>query len=190
MLRVRTNISGLIQGPGVSTFHFEGDDSTVAQAASTATKVFWEAVRGKITAGITISGDTEVANVNEATGHQAGIFTVTPWSTVTNGGVSPCPHAVNGLVTWRTGVFYDNPDPTKPSKELKGRTFIPLPDIGQLSNGAPITAYVTALNAAAAALIADSSCELMVYSKVHAAASTVTSGSTWSKFAVLRSRRD
>lgn len=57
-------------------------------------------------------------------------------------------------------------------------------------DGSPSTALIGAYNSRAEALIADANTVHVVWSKKHGVWWATSSASTWSRYAVLRSRRD
>jgi 4-hydroxy-3-methylbut-2-enyl diphosphate reductase IspH len=57
-------------------------------------------------------------------------------------------------------------------------------------HGVPTSVYKTAVATAAGILVADTTCELVVYSRKNATYQPVTGSACWAKWAELRSRRD
>lgn len=184
MLRTRIAVTGYPTGGGLITQHWAaGDDAAGVTAVRSALSTYLNAVKTEIAAGIVYTLEPEVDIVEDSTGQVTGSLSATALSvTGTNGG-APLPHANQFLVRWRTGDFFNG-------RELRGRTFLPGPTVnGQLS-GVPTAATIAAHNAAASALVADGTALLHIYSRHNLTSRRVTSGSLWTKFAVLRSRRD
>lgn len=182
MYRVRTVISGGQGGPYLSTMYFNVVGGLTAANANAAVGTFWNSVKAKMGNSLSYATEAEVAEVDIATGQVTGIAAVTPQTGTGTPTTDMCPWTTQGLIRWRTGIFVGG-------REVRGRTFVPGPTEVENTAGVPAAAYVTALNAAASALIADANSDLMVYSKKNRDAVPVLSGSTWSQWAVLRSRR-
>lgn len=182
MYRVRTTFSGGAGAPYLSTFYFNVIGGLTAANANAATGAFWTAVKPYIMSSTIYATDAEVAEIDIATGEVTGLVPVTP-ATGTGGATGDdLPTMTQGLVRWRTGTFVGG-------REVRGRTF--LPSMGEVNSttGVPIAAIKTAVNTAAAALIADANSDFVIYSKTHRDAVPVVSGSMWTQWAVLRSRR-
>lgn len=183
MYRVRTSITGGSGGPWLSTFYFNVIGGLTAQNAVAATGTFWNGVKGLVAAGIVMATEADVASMDAGTGEVTGITATTPSSVTGTGTGTTAPTAAQGLIRWRTGYYVAG-------REIRGRTFIPGLCVAAVAGGAPTTSYLNSANAAAAALVADANSELMIWSKKNGEVAPVLLGSTWSSFAVLRSRRD
>lgn len=182
MLRVRINWTGTT--PGFTVWHFlpNTDDQSAATAAASAATTFLETIDGLYRNSVTAQVDPEVLAVDVGTGNVTGVFPVTAAAQQGDSADAAVPNAAMALIRWRTGVFSSG-------RELRGRTFIPgLTDTSVDATGNVSAATVTAINAAAATLI--SSSDFAIWSPTNSSAATVTSGTTWTEFAVLRSRRD
>jgi len=180
--RIRTTFTGGPGGPYLSTFYFNVVGGLTAANANAATGTFWNAIKAHIHPSISFATEAEVAEVDIATGQVTGIVAVTPVTGTGTGSGELLPSATQGLLRWRTGTFVAG-------REVRGRTFIPGGLESESGSGVPAAGYITAINTAAAALIADANSDLMVYSKKNRDAVPALSGSTWSQWAVLRSRR-
>lgn len=181
MLRVRINWSGL--NTGFSVLHFdEPDDQTAAEDAAAAAAVFVGAVDNFLRVDQQWAIDDEVLEVNVLTGQTEGVFTVSGASGAGADTGDAVPNAAMALIRWRTGVFLGG-------RELRGRTFIPgFTETSVQANGNVSDTAVQALNTAAGTLISTS--EVGIYSPTKNAFADATSASTWTEFAILRSRRD
>lgn len=184
MLRVRINWTGpTVVGGGLSTHYFTGDDTqTGANNAAAALNTFWDAICLQLGNATAWSLDPIVA-VLDVNGEQTGQFTVAAQSGA--GALTATYEAIatNGLIQWRTGAFVGG-------RQIRGRTFITGITQANVSGGAPHSNIITAVNNASAALVADANTTLAVWSKKNALTASVSSGTMWTKYAVLRSRRD
>lgn len=184
MMRVRTGFTGIQGSPWLSTMYFQGDTQTEANAAVVAVKAFWDACRVWLDNEVVYATEPEVPVLNTTTGEITGVFNTTSLTNTGNVAGVMLPPAAQGLIRWRTGHF-------EAGREVRGRTFIPgITQTGVTGNGLLNGGAVTAFNAAAAALIADANSVLAVWSRAHAISVGVVTGSTWTSFASLRSRRD
>jgi len=182
MYRVRTVFTGMQGAPWLNTLFFDDQAGTAAQAV-TAVGTFWSSVDGLIDSEVDWTTLADVETVASATGQVTGVTQTTPATGSGALAAEALPIATQGLVRWRTGIFAGG-------REIKGRTFIPGLTETANDNGKPTSAVVTAVNAAAAALISDANSALVIYTRANSAEATVISGSCWTEFAVLRSRRD
>ena len=182
-LRVTTEMTGLGGGPFFSQMHFDGDTQTQADAAADAVWDFWQAVFTSMAAGLTLTVQHEVISFDLSSGNPIGVFATSEAPMTSSGGGDALPWGTQGLIRWRTGAFVGG-------HEIRGRTFIPALTEGHNTAGRPASTLITILNNAASALISDATCELLVYSPTKSATATVVTGTAWSEWAQLRSRRD
>lgn len=181
--RVRVSLTGLSTGPGLSTFYFaEGSGS--AAAAAIAVKNFLNAIRSRVNDGGSMMIEGDVALIEATTGEVVGVNQVTQDTVTGADGGEALPLATQGLLQLRTGVYVGG-------RELRGRLYIPAPTEGMNTvNGVPDAIYTGQIAAAGNALILDGGSDWVVYSRKHAAFSSVAACTGWSKWAVLRTRRD
>lgn len=182
MFRVRTAWTGWPGAPALSTLYFEDSGGQLAQDAADAVQAFWTALSGRIMSSSSWAIDTAVDEMTTA-GVVTGTTAVT--GTLTGSGSAAghsLPPATQGLIRWRTGFFVGG-------REIRGRTFVPTPSEND-SDFNPASGYITTLNTAAAALIADADSQLVVWSKTNTSTAPVNVGQAWTSWAVLRSRRD
>lgn len=182
MYRVRTVFQGVTGSPWVSTAAFDESVGT-AQQAVTAVGAFWNAVDSLMEASVTWSTNADVETVTASTGQVTAVTATTPVTGNGTAATTGLPVATQGLVRWRTGVYVGG-------REIRGRWFIPGLSTAQNNDGAPTAAAVLTINNAASALIADPDTRLMIWSRKNGQQISVTSGTAWTQFAVLRSRRD
>jgi hypothetical protein len=171
-----------VNGGGVNTLYFDSTTSTVAQAhAKVAT--FWQSVRNYMSTTLSYTVDGQVDTIDPASGLTVGTSSVASVSQVGADPGDPLPPYVQALIRLRTGVYNGG-------REVRGRIFIPgMVETSNL-NGVPVAAMITAYNGYAATLASTPTAILSVYSKTKGVEETVSSTSTWTKWAMLRSRRD
>lgn len=179
--KVRTLWTGGPGGQLVSTMYFDTSGGTAAQAV-TAVGTFWNAIKASIVDDLSFATDPNVFEIDEATGQPIGLQATTPVTAGCTQSGDPLPFMTQGVLQWRTGQFING-------REIRGRTFIPGMSETNATGGVPLAALQTTINTAAAALIADGNSDLQVYSLKYHNAQSVVSGTMWSQFGVLRSRR-
>lgn len=185
MYRVRTVFSGTPGSPYLSTQYTAVPNDTPAlvdaQAANTAVGAFWNTIDASLINGLSWATEGNVDVISDL-GVLSATFGVTPVTGV--GGVTGVlsPPATQGLIRWGTGQFIGG-------REVRGRTFIPAIPTSMISGGVPTGTLVTNANTAASTLIS-SGVVPVIWSKANNTFRNVNSGSLWSQFAVLRSRRD
>lgn len=184
MLRVNTVMTGHPGAPYFSSMYFEGVLGAEADAAQSAVRDFWGDLVGFIAGGLQIQVQTDVPRVDPVNGNILEMLG-SPQTVVASTGNAPLPFSSQGLIRWRTGAFVGG-------KQIVGRTFIPnLANDAQL-NALPSAGFTAAMQGAADALIAadvDAN-QFGVWSRKNGTFTPAATGSPWSNFAVLRSRRD
>lgn len=181
LYRVRSSWSGGRGGGLLSTMYFDVLPGS-ASDANAAVGAFWDDVKGFIANDLTVTTDAAVYLIDETNGQPTSIEAVTPIAVAGSQSAEPLPWANQVLLQWRTGLFSGG-------RELRGRTFIPGCTETGSTDGLPATGTLSAVNAAAATLIADANTELVIYSPTNGTAGEVIAGTCWNEFAVLRSRR-
>lgn len=189
MLRVKTIFSYTTGAPWVSTMHFT-NLATQADAdfCNVAVGTFWTAVKAYLNSSVTYTTDAAVQDVSQSTGALQGLFGVTPQTGTGAVATEILPVVNQGLVSWRTGHFTNG-------REVRGRTFIPGLTEAAATLGVVTAATKTGIEAAATALIGDVNTTLCIWHRGAPGAGAgqvqaVTASAMWTKFAVLRSRRD
>lgn len=184
MLRVRVNLTGDTVGPGLSTFYFDGTTQGLADDAAAAVATFWTAIAAYHPSYGTWSVDTQVAVLNAVNGQLTDTLTVAPASGTGSDGSAQLSAASQGLIRLRTASVLGG-------RRLAGRLFIPgATETYNDTGGVPTAGYKLALNNAATALINDAGNAWVVWSRVNGTVGVITAADTWSKWAVMRSRRD
>lgn len=205
LYRVDSVITGAaISGGGIQQFYFDvggGDPDDCV----TAVKNFWTAAGAQIATGTQFVVQGLVAQVDAENGDVLLMHPGTNQTVNASGSGTIAPPEVQGVLRLRTGSYSDG-------REIRGRVFLPGVPAAAVASGAPHPDYVTAMQAAGAALVADATCTLVVYRRERQAYAgvgspgmvgyrpphdyragsfaAVTTTQCWSKFGVLRSRRD
>jgi hypothetical protein len=131
--------------------------------------------------GTVLTLDPVVQIIDPDTGDTVSTETITGTHTWTgNGTAEPLPPATAMLVEWRTGTYVGG-------REVRGRTFFSSMTEDSSVSGVPGGAMFTALGSMSNTLALES---MLVYSPTKHVRAPVQSATVWSKFAVLRSRRD
>lgn len=186
MLRVRTVFTGVTGSPWVSTINFGGPTQTGnqadADAAVAAVGAFWGGVDGHIHTSVTWSTLPDVLFLGD-NGIPAASFATTPILGTGGSGGTAVPWSNQALVRGLTSTYLGG-------RQIRGRIFIPGLTTAAVSNGALAAATATAINGFAVTLNGVTTPPWAIWSKVNATVVPVSSVSTWSQFAVLRSRRD
>ena len=183
LYRVRTGIAGGPGGSQVSTMYFDATSPFTAQAAVDTVYNFWNNLKAGIANDLTFTIEPAVYTIDATTGEPTGIVSTGSAAVSGTNANDTEPWATQGLVEWRTGNFISG-------REIRGRTFIPGPTYDQSSGGVPSSTYNTRISSAVTSLLGDTDSALMVYSRKNFLAAQVDVGSPWTKWAVLRSRRD
>jgi hypothetical protein len=198
MLRVRTVFTGPAGTPWLSTMYFSsGGLQSDADAAVVSVGAFWNAVDAGMSSTVSWSTEPDVADIDLATGELETSWSTTPQTGSGASAGDMLPTLAQALVRWRTPGVVNG-------RRVRGRTFVPGVTEAFAAAGRPIAAYLTTLNTAAAALIADANSQFVIWSRPFESdpddpddpptrAGTqhvVSSGTAWSEFASMRSRRD
>jgi len=194
--RVVTRITGAQGSPWLNTLCFHSTGSGTVQQAADAVATFWGAVDAFMDSSTSWVIDPTVVEFTSAQGANVAFHTVTTGSGT--GAVSDIslPYATQALIRLFTADVIN-------SHQLRGRIFVPGITRNNLGEGVANSALITGLDTAAAALISNANCELVVWSRPvdaqHATENSperdgttgvVTAASTSTQFAVLTSRRD
>jgi len=192
--RVRTVFTTVAGAPYYSNLYFL-NPTGANQAASVIAQVkaFWTTMSPTMFNTIPWNVEADVPVINEIDGKITSIHTgVAQSGTGTNVG-EVLPPSTQLLARLQTGGFVNG-------RRVRGRIFIPLQVESNSTNGRPTASLLTTLNGALTTLIG-SAIQLNIWSRPYTdplgvkpsrPGSTfgVTSGSGWSEWAVMRSRRD
>lgn len=183
MYRVTTLFSGpLVTGGGINQFYFDEGAGT-ASAAHAAARAFWTAANDVMSTQVSWTTQGEIELVSE-TGEVTGVESTDPFTSNGSATGDALPLTTQGLIRWRTGIFVGG-------REIRGRTFIPGP-VESLNdaNGRPGSGTLIEMNQCPAALLGASGAEFRIFSRTKSTSATVISGTAWTQWASLRSRRD
>lgn len=182
ILRVRTVLTQTAGNPMLST-HYIGGEEADAQDAADAVLAFWSDLQSIMSSGCTLEVLAEVDQFDDATGDLIGVFPTTP-ADVFQGEATgdPLPFATQGVIHLNTAVIHSG-------RRVSGRLYIPALTEAGNDDGVPNTSIHEALQTAANNLITATSSLWCVYSRKFHLSASVTSGSPWSQFGSLRSRR-
>lgn len=187
MYRTRVVLTGVAGSPYYLTAHFVATGGTAQQAADawmTFVAGATSGTGGGYPAPAVLTSDGNVDLIDPATDTITGSLSVTQRTFQGSGSADTLPPATQLLVRWRTGNYVGG-------REIRGRTFIPLlAETSSDQQGRPIPAVTSGFDTRGAALIADPNSQHCVYSKKNGVWEITSGASTWSQFAVLRSRRD
>jgi hypothetical protein len=197
MLRVRTVFTVPPGTPWLSTMYFNGASQALADAAVVDVGTFWGSVDALMNTAVSWATDADVAQLDEETGDLETSYATTPQ---TGSGASAgdlLPLVAQALVRWRTAGVVNG-------RHVRGRSFVPGVTEAFASGGRPIAGALTTMTTAAGILVSSANSELAIWSRPFdgdptadppidprvGTTHTVTSGSPWSEFASMRSRRD
>lgn len=187
LLRIQTDWSGSATGlPYLSMMSFITPDPTTqanVDAAVAAVGTFWNSVKAQVANNFAYQVSNQVDEI-DLDGTLTDVWAA---ATSPNGtGVQTDPYlptANQCMIRW-TGTS------VVAGRVLKGRTFVPGLTEAQVDDGVLLAFYLTVIQNAANALIADAASVLAVWSKTHLTVTTVASALVPAKVAILRSRRD
>jgi hypothetical protein len=182
MWRVRTIFTTGTGVPYLATMFLDDVGGLTASDANAGVGAFWTALNAVMGTAYNWGTDANVDTVNPVTGQLTGITPVTPVTGVGINGADELPQATQGLVEWRTGVFLGG-------REVRGKTFIPGVCMNATYLGKPTTSYKNALQAAATTYASGTLFNPGVFSRRNGSFSPIAQSTVWTKFAVLRSRR-
>lgn len=183
VVRVRVTWSGSpVAGGGLSTFYFAGTGTDGAEEVD-AVGDFLDDIKANLSNQISFATEPDVDLLDGTTGTLTGSFPTTPRSGTGGNTSEPLPLSSQGLLRLRTGVVVNG-------RELRGRLFIPGFCENNSDSGAPNAGTRANIEAAAVTLRSDTLTEWQVWSRTHGVSAAVGSASMWTKWAVLRSRRD
>lgn len=162
-------------------FNFNDAVGTAAQnVASVAT--FLNATNDRRTTNVTWATNPDVTTLNVGTGSLEGITSVTSVGGTGTMAGDMAPLAAQGLLRLLTGTIVAG-------RLLRGRIF--MGGNGETdSNGGPVAGYISDYDAAGATLVADANSDWSVWSRTHGVLASISTVTTWNKWAILRGRRD
>lgn len=188
MYRVRTAITNFGGGPFLSTMFFDTTGGTAQQAAN-AVRAYWLNFLTHLTTGVVVTVEPAVYTLDPATGQATAVDNTTTATVTGTSSGDPLPSTTQLLQRWNTGIFLSG-------RLVRGRTFIPTLTELVNTNTRPTAAILTAADTAGGNLIADANSVFVVWHRPTPAAPSsgsmvvVNGASSWTEWAVLRSRRD
>lgn len=183
-MRVRSISTGVAGSPYYTNLFFGGTaDATTAQAAADAVESFWTDLAAWMANDVTTVVESAVAVLDEASGQPINVLTTSTTPVVGTNTGEILPLATQGLIRWNTGQFLNG-------RQVIGRTFIPVPTETSSLDGQPTAAYLTGIGTAGDSLLGAAGATFVIYSRTGAADYAAVEAVPWTKWAVLRSRRD
>lgn len=188
MYRVRTVFSGPQGTPWLSTMFFDEAGGSAQQAAN-AVSAFWGAVDALMHTSVTWTTEADVSLIDEQDGALLGVDTTTvgTGTGALSGELQPI--VSQALIRWRTATVVTG-------RALRGRNFIPGLTTTSSDDGRLIAASQTIINTAGSTAVGDANSTIGVWHRPGGAGTglglfaAATSGTAWTQFASLRSRRD
>lgn len=182
MWRVQLVGTGVAGSPYYITGYFDVTGGTAAGAAAD-----WFAFNNpgasSIRAGLSISLGSEVDQVEPATGNVISVEPVSPSTVLGTNSADPLPPFTQLLRRFRTGTFVNG-------REIRGRSYFPGLTEPESTGGRPLAALITAEQGRINTLLGSTNSQLVVYSRKNGVQAPVISGTPWTEWSVLRSRRD
>jgi len=184
LVRVRTIFTGVAGTPWYSNLYFMGAGVAINVANCHAqVAAFWNAYKPNVTTAVSYTVEGDVPTIDDATGNITGVTSVTPVTAACTGVGDSLPYQTQGLIRLYTNTFISG-------RRLRGRVFLVAPLESLSTTALPTAAYVSSMNAAATTMKGAPGAQLAVYSRTHHTSAAVQTVSTWSQWAVQRSRRD
>lgn len=182
MFRVRASWTGGIGGPYLTTTFFGTGGGATAANANADLGAFFTAIKSLVSNTITISTLGQVDHIDDTDGSINASEAVTP---VTNTGTASgdvLPPATQYLCQLHTGQYFNG-------REIRGRIFLGGAMEANSTLGVPTSGSLTTINTALATLIGSANSEMLVWSRRNGTSKDVSSATTWTTWAQLRSRR-
>jgi hypothetical protein len=167
-----------------------GGSTADATDCLTRFRAAWLAMAGKISTAAIVSFNTTVLGYSLLTGKVDSVWNASAAAAFSGSAAGDVlPAQTQGLLRWNTNGIVNG-------RRIRGRWFIPLPvEADSDANGAPVTAYKTALAAGATALLASPSTPSTpaVYHRASSSSSAsvwgITGGTPGPAWSVQRGRR-
>lgn len=150
-------------GPSVSTFHFDGTaGSAAAGAAANAIRAFFLALAGSLPDDVTVTFDSEVREIDVATGELTNVVSIAPPPPVPGTVTGEWPAGTGARIVWQTPRILRG-------RRVRGATFIVPIGAGLFTTGGQLgIPMITACNSAGTTLISQLNTlalPLLVYSR-------------------------
>lgn len=176
--------SGTAGLPGISTIYVEAGEGQAAAAVS-AWETFWDNLSDLIANDFTVSIGGVCDTISPVTGQTVSVETVTA-AVVTGTSVGQfLPLATQGVLEFLTGQFHNG-------RQLRGKMFVPGIVEDQNETGVPTSGCIAAFEAELNDVndLGGMNGSWVVWSRANALWEFVTDTFMWTKWGVLRSRRD
>lgn len=173
-----------IEGPGLTTFYAEADGTLAIQVGASG---FFDAVKGMIPSGTTITIPAGGDVIDEATGQLTGTWGGSSSTTITATGTGTFAAGVGARVVWETSAI-------RGGRRVRGSTFIvPCTIAAYEANGTITSGTLTLMQNGISAMLAQVPTQMRVWSRprpgLAGAAVQVERGVAPDKVSWLRSRR-
>lgn len=180
-------MTGVAGSPWYLNGYFTADTGTTKQVQDAWMKFLFAGPGPSVSTlpvGATATIDTDVPVVDPTNGQIVSVESSTGYSWTGSNTEQRLPPTAQALVRWRTGNF-------EGGREVRGRTNIPGgTESWNSASGTVETTISNLINGRAVDLINDANTVFVVWSKKNGLWWAAQSGSCWSQWAVLRSRRD
>ena len=182
--RVRSVITGVAGTPRYSNLYFQGPSDPDEDYVS-AVHTMWTAAAGRILTGLTVTVQGAITVIDSSTGNVTAVGGFSDQTVTTSGGGGELPAATCGLARFRTGVYVAG-------REIRGRMFLPYPNLGDMVAAKPDSSYIATWNGAFDAMNMTGAANgaWCVYSPKNHRNELVANHDVWNNYAVLRSQRD
>lgn len=181
VMRIRSVGTGVAGAPYLSTHYFGGETDQASEAVEKVAD-FWSALASMQVTGLSWSIGGVIDVIDPVSGDIQETVTGPTETVNASGGAAAAAWATQGLIRWRTGVYVGG-------RQIQGKTYLPAMLASQIVGGRPSSNVITAANNAVSALLAPGLVVAAVWSRKNGAMAEIQSGSPWTEFAVLRSRR-
>ena len=185
MIRIRSVMTGYVGSPYYSNLYFSAPLVADVTPALDAVESFWDSVLQFSTTDLSVNIEGEVAAIDPVTGEATKYYPGTDRQVAGKNSGSTLPPATQGLIRLRTATVVGG-------RRVLGKFFVPA-----LTSAAgtqvPNATTRGSWQIAADGLVAESQLAdvpLVVWSRKNGIEAEVTDTSSWSQYAVLRSRRD
>lgn len=183
MLRVETVTAGSQGAPFFTQMYFGDTPTGDAADAVSSVQSFWTNLAPIISASLVMTVSGQVATVDTATGEITDMTSVTGATVLGTDLATILPFSTQGVIKWNTGSF-------QAGRQIVGRTFIPGMCQESGAAGVPGGDQLEAMGVAADALLNDTGTPFGIYSRKNLAFFGAQSGTPWTQWGILRSRRD
>nr|CRY96808.1 hypothetical protein [uncultured prokaryote] len=181
--RVRLLTTGVAGSPAYTNL-YSLNGAVTPLVAHTAAAAMANSLKTHQNSNISVLVESDVAQLNDATGALVGVVSVPSATYVGSGVGGPLPQANSILIRWLTSSYVGG-------RQIRGRTYFPYPTAATMNTAGTVAASViTSFNGAVNAYLTALGPAAVVYSPKNATSVPITTASIWTQFAIQRSRRD